>query len=111
MLGANVVYFIFWLPLTIFLMGVSDVLYTWAVRKKEYKFLARNKLILALSTMILQIGIGLTDPGPIGFIVANLLGLLFANILLMRQYLHHRKMLQVNFSFEMQSLNFNVITD
>lgn len=98
-IGVSATPFLFWLPLTIFFMGVSDVLYIWAVKRKEYKFLTRNKLILAFTTMTLQILIGLYDPGPIGFILANLAGLFLATVLLLRLYHKHIKNLQVILSF------------
>ena len=98
--GINTVPFLLWLPLTIFLMGVSDVLYAWAVKRKEYKFLTRNKLILASTTMVLQILIGLNNPGPIGFILANIAGLVLANILLMRLYLQHIKNMEIAFNLK-----------
>lgn len=82
------------LPLTVFLMGGSLTLFAWATREKEFKMLARNNLILGLATMLFQIGIGLTSPGPIGFIVANLLGLVltvaFLSILFVRTLRHLR---------------------
>ena len=83
LVGSNVHAYLIWLPLTIFLMGGSQVIYTWATREKEYKILARNKLILGISTMLLQIGIGFMGYGAIGFIIANILGLLLASLLLL----------------------------
>lgn len=97
-LGENVLSYLIWLPLSVFLMGGSQVLYTWATVEKEYKILARNKLILGLSTMLFQIGIGLTHPGPIGFIIANLLGLLLASLLLLLLFVKALQCIQLNFS-------------
>jgi len=96
-LGRHILPFLTWLPASVFLMGLSLVLYTWATREKEYKILARNKLILGLATMFFQIGIGLTEPGPIGFIVSNLLGLLLASILLMALFLRKLRILKPKF--------------
>ena len=98
LLGANVLPFLHWLPATVFLMGGSQVLYAWATRKKEYKILARNKFILGLSTMVLQIGIGLTGPGAIGFIVANLAGLFLAMLLLALLFSRTWRQLKPRFS-------------
>lgn len=98
LLGANVLPFLHWLPATVFLMGGSQVLYAWATREKEYKILARNKFILGLSTMLLQIGIGLTGPGAIGFIVANLAGLSLAMLLLSLLFSRTLRQLKPRFS-------------
>lgn len=72
--GVPVTPFLPWLTLTVLMSGVFNCLYSWAVRTGMFGLLARNKLVLAAATGLLQIGIGLTDPGPMGFITANLLG-------------------------------------
>ncbi|KZX92649.1 hypothetical protein A3718_11525 [Erythrobacter sp. HI0019] len=99
-LGTNVLPYLKWLPATVFLMGGSQVLYTWATREIQYKVLARNKLILGLSTMIFQIGIGLTDPGAVGFIIANLLGLSLALMLLTLIFAKTLRLLRPQFTFQ-----------
>lgn len=98
LLGTSVLPYLKWLPATVFLMGASLVLYTWATREKEYKILARNKFILGLTTMFLQIGIGLAGPGAIGFIVANLLGLALASLLLTMLFVRTLRVLRPRFS-------------
>jgi O-antigen/teichoic acid export membrane protein len=97
--GVNVLPYLAWLPATVLLMGASQVLYTWATRQKEYKILARNKFILGLSTMLLQIGIGLVDPGAVGFIIANLFGLVLAFALLMPLFIKTLRFLRPDFTF------------
>lgn len=74
-LGEFVVPYLPWLPLTVLLQGSFQCLYNWAVKDERFAVLAKNKLILAGITMFLQIAIGLMDPGPIGFVVANFLGI------------------------------------
>lgn len=96
--GSDVLSYLMWLPLTVFLMGGSQVLYTWATREKEYKILARNKLILGLSTMLLQIGIGLMGIGAIGFVIANLFGLLLASVMLLVIFMHALRETNIKFS-------------
>lgn len=98
LLGPDILPYLIWLPVTVLLMGGSQVLYTWATREMQYSILARNKFILGLSTMLLQIGIGLTDAGALGFIVANLLGLLLASILLALLFVKTLKILKPKFS-------------
>lgn len=82
MLGEAVVPYLPWLPLTALLSGVFTCLYTWAIRAKQFHLLARNRLVLGVSTAVLQIGIGLMKPGAIGFILANLCGYGLAVLLL-----------------------------
>jgi O-antigen/teichoic acid export membrane protein len=96
--GQAVLPFLIWLPVSVFLMGGSQVLYTWATREKEYKILARNKFILGFATMVFQIGIGMGKPGAIGFIIANLLGLLLASILLTKLFVSRLRQLRPRFT-------------
>lgn len=98
LLGPAVLPFLIWLPLSIFLMGGSQVLYTWATREKEYRILARNKFVLGFATMVFQIGIGMTKPGAIGFIIANLLGLLLASMLVSTLFVSRLRQLRPRFT-------------
>lgn len=90
-----------WLPITVFLLGSSQVTYSWAVREKEFNFLARNKFVLGGITVVFQIGVGLLEPGAIGFIVANLLGLLISAYFLFQ--LFSRSMYLIRSRFSMRS--------
>lgn len=72
--GPDVADLLLWLPATVFFAGAFQALYLWATKAQEYRMLARNKLVLGGLTVIFQIGIGLTEPGPVGFVISNLLG-------------------------------------
>jgi O-antigen/teichoic acid export membrane protein len=100
LVGATVLSYLIFLPLTVFFMGVTQVLFSWAIREKEYKKLAKNKLILGLSTMVLQIGVGLTEPGAIGFIVANIIGLLMVTLLLSNLFIRDLIVLRPKFTIK-----------
>lgn len=85
--GEAVVPYLLWLPLTALLSGIFTCLYTWTIRVKKFHLLARNRIVLGVSTAGLQIGIGLMDPGAIGFIIANLCGYGLAVMLLVTPFL------------------------
>lgn len=104
--GIAVLPYLVWLPFTVFLMGTFQVLYVWATREKEYEILARNKLTLGLTTMFLQVGIGLMKPGPIGFIAANLLGLLLSFFLLLSIFIRGLRELKPKFGMRSGILQF-----
>lgn len=87
LLGENVLPYLVWLPLSVIVSGSFNCVYTWAVRHDLFDVLARNKLIMGAATMFLQIGIGTTDPGPVGFILANLTGQLLALVLIGRYFI------------------------
>lgn len=73
-----------WLPLTVLIGGLSASFYAWATKNQRYRELGRNKLILASLTAVLQIGIGFLQPGPSGFVIANLIGMTISLILLVK---------------------------
>lgn len=100
MFGEAVVPFLPWLPLTALLSGIFTCLYTWTIRAKQFHLLARNRIVLGVSTAGLQIGIGLMDPGALGFIAANLCGYGLAVMLLVVPFVGDLRRLQPNFSLQ-----------
>lgn len=98
MFGAAVVPYLPWLPLTALLSGIFTCLYTWAIRSKQFHLLARNRIVLGVSTAGLQIGIGLMNPGAIGFILANLCGYALAVLLLVVPFAGDLRRLRPAFS-------------
>lgn len=100
MFGAAVVPYLPWLPLTALLSGIFTCLYTWAIRSKQFHLLARNRIVLGVSTAGLQIGIGLMNPGAIGFIVANLCGYALAVLLLVVPFAGDLQRLRPAFSLQ-----------
>ncbi|GLS00175.1 hypothetical protein GCM10007859_01790 [Brevundimonas denitrificans] len=97
MFGEAVLPYLPWLPLTALLSGIFTCLYTWAIRSKQFHLLARNRIVLGVSTAGLQIGIGVMNPGAIGFILANLCGYGLAVMLLVAPFLGDLKRLRPEF--------------
>lgn len=98
MFGEAVVPYLPWLPLTILFSGIFNCLYTWAIRTRRFHLLSRNRIVLGLSTAALQVGIGLTKPGAVGFIVANLCGYGLAVALLLFPLMADLQRLRPDFS-------------
>jgi O-antigen/teichoic acid export membrane protein len=96
--GEAVVPYLPWLPLSVLLSGVFTCLYQWTIRGGMFYLLARNKIVLGVSTAGLQLCVGLMHPGPIGFIVANLCGYGLAVLLLSTHFLKDLKRLRPQFS-------------
>lgn len=76
--GDNILPFIYIIPITTFINSLNTIYYTWFLRQQSYKFLSKNKIILASCSVCLQIGIGLLKIGSLGFIIANLASSLVA---------------------------------
>ena len=88
------------LPLTVMISSGYMSLYTWCIRKEYYQQLAKNKVILGFSTMLIQISIGLMKLEAIGFVLANLLGYIFAIILLYKLFHIDIKLLRPGFNLK-----------
>lgn len=80
--GPEVLPLFFWLPATIILTSTFQCAYTWCIRRRYYRRLGVNKLVLAMVTMVVQISIGLTAPDVRGFVFANIIGYSCALLLL-----------------------------
>jgi O-antigen/teichoic acid export membrane protein len=98
-LGEAVVPYLPWIPVSALLSGIFTCLYTWAIRVEKFHLLGRNRLVLGISTVGLQIGIGLMDPGAIGFILANLCGYGLAVVLLVAPFVGDLRRLRPSFTF------------
>lgn len=61
--------------LTLVLISLNGLNYSWLVRQGFFDEIAKNKLILAFSTSFIQVCFGLLGLGVNGLIVANILGL------------------------------------
>lgn len=97
-LGEAVTPYLIWLPATLLLSGIFNCLYTWTIRIRNFHLLSRNRIVLGLSTALLQIGIGLAGPGASGFIVANLCGYALAVSLLVVPFLADVRRLRPEFT-------------
>lgn len=80
--GAEALPLFFWLPATIILTSTFQCAYTWCIRQRYYRRLGRNKLVLAVVTMVVQISIGLTAPDARGFVFSSIIGYCCALLLL-----------------------------
>ena len=85
------------LPITLALTGAYTCLYTWWVRRNLFSELGFNQLVLAFSTAVVQVAIGLVGLDVIGFVYANIIGNILALMLLVRVFLRDMQSLDHNF--------------
>ncbi|MDI1323213.1 MAG: oligosaccharide flippase family protein [Algoriphagus sp.] len=80
---------LYFVPMTIFFAGQSEIFSIWANRKKKYKILAINGLISAALVPVVSISIGLYKPGPLGLFMglftSQIVPAIMLSALLMRQ--------------------------
>lgn len=62
-------------PITLVLISLNGLNYSWLVRLGLFDEIAKNKLILAFSTSVIQICFGILSLGVKGLVLANIIGL------------------------------------
>lgn len=77
------------LPVSALCNGITSCLLLWANRIKQYKQLAANRVIQSISTVVIQIGLGLLIPNETGLLVGFIAGqALSAGLLVWRFYIN-----------------------
>lgn len=76
----------FLLPASVILSGISASLYLWANRNKDYMILSGNRILQAVITVCIQIGLGLIINNETGLMLGYFTGQLVGAVLLIRRY-------------------------
>lgn len=79
--GNDVVPFLWVIPITVFISSINTLFYNWFLRKGNYTLISKNKVIIAIISVFVQIGLGLLKIGTLGFIVANLISFSISSVL------------------------------
>ena len=74
--------YLFFIPLTIFFMGICQSLTFWNNRKKKYKRMSINQIIQSGSTASLNIGMGYVNPAQGGLIYGSVIGQFLSTLFL-----------------------------
>lgn len=74
--------YFFLIPLTVFLSGQNELFRIFANRKKEYKVIQVNTIILAVTVPLLSLILGLLYDGPLGLFISLILGQALAYFLM-----------------------------
>jgi O-antigen/teichoic acid export membrane protein len=77
---------VFLIPVSIFFNGINATVLLWANRIKQYKALASNRVIQALSTIVVQIILGITLKNETGLLMGLITGQLVSVVLLLKQF-------------------------
>ena len=73
-LSDKLIFWLYFIPLFVFLIGTYQVLNNWAMRKKNYKSISQYRISNSLATVLTNIGFGVFLPGESGLFIGNLLG-------------------------------------
>ncbi|TCP24919.1 O-antigen/teichoic acid export membrane protein [Scopulibacillus darangshiensis] len=72
--AVSLIPYMYILPISVFGLGVYNVLSYWAIRKKEYGKIAKTKFSQSLGMSITQLLIGVMSSGPIGLLIGDAFG-------------------------------------
>ena len=84
---------LYFVPLTTFLMGLWNILNYFNNRKKQYKDIANATIVKSLITAITQLSIGFIKQGATGLVSGQILSQFFANAKLLNNIVKNRKLL------------------
>lgn len=75
----------YFVPLSLFLNGITSTLLLWANRNQQYKQLSVNRVVQAILTVIVQISCGLILRNETGLMLGLITGQLISAFLLLKQ--------------------------
>jgi O-antigen/teichoic acid export membrane protein len=103
---------LYWIPLSIFLMGVYQSLYYWFNREKAYKNMSESRILQSSITSSSQIGFGIfTKLSAFGLILGQVLGQMLATIYMGNKFFkqtkgYHRPQKLKQFALAKRYINF-----
>lgn len=86
-------FWLYFVPLTVFFIGLFNMLNYYNNRIKKYKDLAKAKVIKSVILSVLQVCLGLVKKGALGLITGQIASQLFANIKLISNISDNKKLL------------------
>lgn len=78
---------LYYIPITVFLIGIYNLLYYFNTRIKEYKDLRNSIIIKSIVLTVIQIAVGFIKPGVFGLITGDIISRFFANMKLLKNLL------------------------
>ena len=73
-LSENIIFWLYFIPVFVFLIGSYQVLSNWAMRSKNYKSISYYRISNSLTTVFSNIGFGVLLSGEAGLFIGNLIG-------------------------------------
>jgi O-antigen/teichoic acid export membrane protein len=79
-------FWIYFIPLVVFILGLHQTLYFWFNRQKQYKLISRNRILQSSGTALISTGIGAFINGAHGLFFGHLLSNVFVLTSYLRQF-------------------------
>jgi O-antigen/teichoic acid export membrane protein len=86
-------FWLYFVPLSVFLLGGFNLLNYFNTRKKYYKDISKANIIKAISLAVVQLGIGLLKAGATGLITGTIFSFFTGNLKLFRNIIKDKELL------------------
>lgn len=80
-------FWLYFIPVTVFFIGLFNLLTYFNNRKKNYKDIANATILKSIVLSVVQLGVGFIKNGAVGLISGQIISQLFANIRLLKNIL------------------------
>jgi len=95
----RIAFYLYFIPLTLFFVGLFNLLTLFNNRQKNYKDIAQATVLKSVVMGVVQVGIGLLKSGAIGLISGQILSAFFANLRLFKN-IYQKEHFKKSFNFK-----------
>jgi O-antigen/teichoic acid export membrane protein len=81
-------------PLMVFITAANQVMTYWFNRTKDYRRLARNRVVRSIVTVVAMLSLGAYGAGAAGIILATIVGLAWPTVVLLHEWNRRRRLEQ-----------------
>ena len=86
-------FWLYFIPITVFFIGLYNILDKYNTRSKHYKDIAKSKVVKSIVLASIQLGIGFIKQGAAGLISGQILAQIFANMRLLKNVINNKELL------------------
>jgi O-antigen/teichoic acid export membrane protein len=107
--GHKALGWLYWIPLSVVLVGLSQALNYWSSRNKTFKINALSRIFQSGGNVLVAAGIGFTIAGPYGLIAGIIAGQLLSSIILLISLLRESDFNEIKNFISKKSLKENLM--
>ena len=89
----DIQFWLYFVPITVFFVGLFNSLNYYNTRQKNYKDIAKSKIIKSVVLAVVQLSIGFIKQGATGLVSGQILAQIFANMKLLQNIILQRELL------------------
>ena len=86
-------FWLYFVPITVFFVGLYNALDYYNTRYKNYKDIAKSKVIKSFALAAIQLTVGFIKQGATGLVTGQILAQMFANLKLLKNIINNKELL------------------